>query len=410
MKFSEKQKRAMTWWREREGPAVICDGAVRSGKTLALGLGFFLWATACFQEKQFALCGKTVGAVRRNLLEQTGCFLREIGFTWEEKVSKGLLRVGLGERMNTFYLFGGRDESSSGLIQGMTLAGALLDEAALMPRSFVEQTCARCSVEGARLWFSCNPDSPEHWFFKEWIQKREEKGCEYIHFTMEDNPALSEKVRKRYREMFHGTFYRRFVLGEWAAAEGLVYDFFEELPWPQAPEGPFERWYISCDYGTVNPASMGLWGKQGGTWYRIRELYYDSKAAGRQKTDGEYAADLRALAGGRPVEGVVVDPSAASFIETLRRDGWRVLKGKNDVISGIRLTAELLRKGKIVICKGCEAARREFALYRWEAGGGRDRVVKEHDHAMDEIRYFAATIAAGNVENGCFAGTVRRRA
>lgn len=400
----------MTWWRNSDRQAVICDGAVRSGKTLAMGLGFFLWATASFREQQFALCGKTAGAVRRNLLGQVGRLLREMGFVWEEKVSKGMIRVGLGGRVNTFYLFGGRDESSAALIQGMTLAGALLDEVALMPRSFVEQTCARCSVEGAKIWFSCNPDSPEHWFYKEWIQKREEKNALYLHFTMEDNPALSQSVRQRYRETFQGSFYRRFVLGEWAAAEGLVYDFFERLPCLAPPEEPLEQWYISCDYGTVNPTSMGLWGKKQGVWYRVKEFYYDSRARGRQKTDGEYAADLRELAGGRPIEAVVVDPSAASFIEALRREGWRVLRAKNDVLSGIRLTAELLRTGKLVICDGCEAAWREFALYRWESGSDRDRVIKENDHAMDEIRYFAATVAAGKSGgSGVFAGSVQRR-
>lgn len=400
----------MTWWKHSDRQAVICDGAVRSGKTLAMGLGFFLWATVSFREQQFALCGKTAGAVRRNLLGQVGGLLREMGFVWEEKVSRGTIRVGLGGRVNTFYLFGGRDESSAALIQGMTLAGALLDETALMPRSFVEQTCARCSVEGGRVWFSCNPDSPEHWFYKEWIQKREEKNAFYLHFTMEDNPALSQAVRRRYRETFHGTFYRRFVLGEWAAAEGLVYDFFDRLPCPSVPEGPFEQWYISCDYGTVNPTSMGLWGKQQGVWYRVEEFYYDSRARGRQKTDGEYAADLRKLAGGRNIEAVIVDPSAASFIEVLRREGWRVLRARNDVLSGIRLTAELLRTGKLIICDSCEAARREFALYRWESGADRDRVVKENDHAMDEIRYFAATVAAGRSGgSGVFAGSVRRR-
>ena len=148
MTFSRQQRRAMTWWRTGEEQAVICDGAVRSGKTLAIGLGFFLWATVSFRGKDFVLCGRSVGAVRRNLLGQVGSVLQKMGFTWEEKVSQSRIRVGLGERMNTFYLFGGKDEGSAALIQGMTLAGALLDEVALMPRSFVEQTCARCSEIG----------------------------------------------------------------------------------------------------------------------------------------------------------------------------------------------------------------------------------------------------------------------
>lgn len=400
----------MTWWRHSEKQAVICDGAVRSGKTLAIGLGFFLWATATFQNRDLAICGKTAGAVRRNLLGQVGRVLGEMGFVWEEKVSKGTVKVGFQGRSNVFHLFGGRDESSAALIQGMTLAGALMDEVALMPRSFVEQTCARCSVEGARLWFSCNPDSPQHWFYKEWIEKRAEKGAEYLHFTMEDNPTLSKKVKERYRNTFQGAFYRRFILGEWVAAEGLVYDFFPQLERPPAPSDGISKWYVSCDYGTVNPTSMGLWGFQNGIWYRVEEYYFNSKEEQRQKTDGEYADDLEALVGGRRLEGVVVDPSAASFIELLRQRGFRVIKAENEVLSGIRTTAQLLKGGMLVICSGCIHSVREFSLYRWEAGGSQDRVIKQHDHAMDDIRYFAATVAAGDRRgSGIFAGSVTRR-
>lgn len=234
----------------------------------------------------------------------------------------------------------------------MTLAGVLLDEAALMPRSFVEQAAARCSVTGAKLWFSCNPAGPEHWFYKEWILKREERRALYLHFTMQDNPALSPQVIRRYGRSFSGAFYRRFVLGEWAAAEGRVYDFFDESYIRPPPEGAMEQWCISCDYGTVNPASFGLWGRRDGVWYRVEEFYYDSRARGRQKTDGEYVQDLKRLAGGREIACVVADPSAASFLEALRREGWRVIRGENDVLSGIRLTAGLLKQGRIVIGPG----------------------------------------------------------
>ena len=144
--------------------------------------------------------------------------------------------------------------------------------------------------------------------------------------------------------------YRRFVLGEWTAAEGLVYDFFEESMVRSAPAEPADRWVISCDYGTVNPTSMGLWGKWGGVWYRVQEYYYDARAARRQQTDQEYAQRLRELAGGREIEAVVVDPSAASFLEVLRREGWHVRKADNEVLSGIRQTADALKQGKIVIC------------------------------------------------------------
>ena len=413
MVFSEKQRRVLTWWRpgspDRDRQAIICDGAVRSGKTLCTGLSFFCWAMRSFQNRSFALCGRTIQSVRRNLLSELTPLLEGMGFQCVEKMSRNVVQVRLGGRKNTFYLFGGKDESSAALIQGITLAGALLDEAALMPRSFVEQAAARCSVAGSRLWFSCNPESPAHWFYQEWILKAEEKNALRLQFTMDDNPGLSREVRERYATTFQGAFYRRFVLGEWAAAEGLVYDFFDRELVQDAPEGPFEEWYVSCDYGTSNPTSMGLWGRRDGVWFRVSEYYYDGRAARRQMTDEEYAGDLARLVGDRPVRAVIADPSAASFCETLRRRGWRVKKADNQVLSGIRLTARLLKSGRIVICRGCGNAIREFALYRWDdQAQGQDQVRKEHDHAMDEIRYFAATVAGKEGRSGVFAGCVER--
>lgn len=414
MVFSPKQRRVLTWWRpgspERGKQAIICDGAVRSGKTLCTGLSFFCWAMRSFNGRNFALCGKTIQSVRRNLLEELLPLLENMGFHCEQKVSRNILEVRLGGRKNTVYLFGGRDESSAALIQGITLAGALLDEVALMPRSFVEQTVARCSVTGSKLWFSCNPESPAHWFYREWICKAEEKKALRLQFRMEDNPGLSEEVLERYKTMFQGTFYRRFVLGEWVAAEGLIYDFFDKSFVGEAPEG-LSEWHISCDYGTLNPTSMGLWGKKDGVWYRVAEYYYDARAERKQKTDEEYADELARLAGGRDIRAVIIDPSAASFCETLRRRGWRVRKADNQVLSGIRTTARLLKQRKLVICRECEDAVREFALYRWEEqGDGQDRVRKEDDHAMDEIRYFAATVASREEKtSGFYAGCVERR-
>ena len=409
MHFSRKQMRVMTWWQRGDREAIICDGAVRSGKTFAMGLSFFLWAEGRFQGRQFGLCGKTIGSLRRNLLAELIPCLRRMGMTVRERRSENLLIVRYGGRENRFLLFGGRDESSAALIQGSTLAGILMDEAALMPRSFVEQAIARCSVPGSRLWFNCNPEGPQHWFYQEWILKAKERKALRLRFTMADNPSLTPRIRARYERAFSGVFYRRFVLGEWTAAQGLVYDFFDrERDAVEVPEGPFDQWRISVDYGTSNPASFGLWGRQEGVWYRTEEYYYDSHKAGRQRTDAEYADDLERLAGGRRIARVIVDPSAASFIEVLRRRGFRVIRADNAVADGIRVTADLLRAGKIRICRGCEDCLREMALYCWDERGGRDAPRKEHDHAMDEMRYFAMDLA--EKEHGGFAAvTVERR-
>lgn len=337
--FSPKQKRVLTWWIQGNAndqwEAIVCDGAVRSGKTLAMGLSFFLWAMVSFDGQRFGVCGKTISSLRRNVLSEILPRLTGMGATWKEKRSENLVIVTFRGHRNQFYVFGGRDESSASFIQGITFAGVLLDEVALMPRSFVEQACARCSVAGSRLWFNCNPAGPSHWFYKEWIQGAAKRNCLRLHFTMEDNPSLTEAIRQRYERLYSGVFYRRFIKGEWAQAEGRVYDFFEPEMVQPVPEGNFEKWYISCDYGTVNPTSMGLWGLQRGIWYRIQEFYFDSRAQQRQMTDEEYAGALKELAGDRPITAVIVDPSAASFMETLRRQGWRVRKAENEVLSGI---------------------------------------------------------------------------
>ena len=333
--------------------------------------------------------------------------LERMGFRWEEQVSRNQLTVRYRGRENVFYIYGGRNEASASLIQGITLTGVLLDETALMPRSFVEQACARCSVPGSRFWFSCNPESPEHWFYREWIARAEERRALYLHFTMEDNPSLTEKIRRRYQRLYTGIFYRRFILGEWAAAEGRIYDFFDrERDAVPAPEGRMECWRVSVDYGTANPTSMGLWGRRNGIWYRVKEYYYDSRREGRQKTDAEYLRDLRALCGGRRVERVIVDPSAASFLAALRKAGFPVKAADNRVLDGIRVTAGMLREGGIVICRGCTDCLREMELYCWESGKEAPR--KENDHAMDELRYFAMDLQR---EERRFAATfVERRA
>ena len=212
---------AMTWWNRpglKAHDGIICHGAVRSGKTVAMAVGFFLWSMGSFDHATFALCGKTVGALRRNILKNLPQWLGELFQIRESRSDNKLVLSDKTGRENTYYLFGGKDESSCQLIQGITLSGVLLDEAALMPQSFVEQACARCSEAGSKLWFNCNPEGPEHWLYKQWILKAEEKNLLCLHFTMNDNPSLSDKIRRRYENLYTGVFYRRFILGQWYMA------------------------------------------------------------------------------------------------------------------------------------------------------------------------------------------------
>ena len=405
--MSRKQLELMSWWLPQSQyygyDGIICDGAVRSGKTVCMGLSFFLWSMSNWEGRQFALCGRTIASVKRNLLEPLRPLLEGLGFGWKEKVSENWVELSVSGRSNRYYLFSGHDAGSAGRIQGMTLAGALFDEAALQEREFVEQAAARCSVEGSRLWFNCNPEHPGHWFYTEWIQKREEKNLCYLHFRMEDNPSLSKQMRQRYERLYSGSFYQRFVKGEWCSPQGLVYPMFsrEKHIVEQVPK--CRRFWVSCDYGTMNPCSMGLWGESGGRWYRIREYYHDARRQGVCRTDEEYYAELEKLCGDTPIEAVIIDPSAASMMECIRRHGrFRVIPAKNQVVEGIQLVSRLLQEERLKICAGCADSLWEFSLYRWSEGLGNDQPVKENDHAMDDIRYFAMEVCREN-RSGFFA-------
>ena len=393
--FSKRQILAMTWWNRPKlavMDAIVCDGAVRSGKTVCMVNGFFLWSMAEFDGCCFGLCGKSISALRRNITMHLQQWLGDIFTISEQRGENKLIVTSAQGRKNTYFLFGGQDESAYKQIQGITLAGVLLDEVALMPRSFVEQACARCSVAGSRLWFNCNPAGPEHWFYKEWILKAKQKNVLHLHFTMQDNPGLDKAIRTRYEKLYTGVFYRRYILGQWCMAEGLVYDFQPEKHITHdIPKSG--RYYISVDYGTMNPFSAGLWCVSGGRAVRIREFFYSGRERGQMYTDEQYYAQLEKLADDLPVEQIVVDPSAASFIATIRRHGrFCVRKARNEVMQGIRLVASFLHEGKLQFAPECKDSIREFSLYRWEDSPSADRPVKEHDHAMDDIRYFCASI------------------
>lgn len=400
LSFSRKQRLVLSWWtdpRLSSHDGIICDGAVRSGKTTSVSLSFVLWAMSNFTQEKFALCGKTIISLRRNLVLDLLRTLKSFGVKLRENVSSNYIDMEFGGNKNRFYLFGGRDEGSAALIQGVTLAGVLMDEAALMPRSFVEQAAARCSVKGSKLWFSCNPDHPLHWFKREWIDKAKEKSLIYVRFTLNDNPSLSKSVKQRYRRLYTGSFYQRFILGRWTAAEGLIYPMFDRDKHIFTSPPVCDRFIVSCDYGTVNPSSFGLWGRSHGRWYRLREYYYDSAREGLRRTDEEHYQGLCRLIGNTNIDYVVCDPSAASFIQCITRHGkYRVRAANNDVVTGIRQVQDLIREGIINISDSCTDTIREFSLYRWNESSGRDCPVKENDHAMDDMRYFVTSLEKGH--------------
>lgn len=401
MGFSEKQ-RAILKFPYMGYDALIADGAVRSGKTSVMSLSFFLWGMGNFRDCSFAMCGKSVGAVQRNIVTPL-LAVKYLQDQFDIKYNRAdhVIVARRGDRENRFYLFGGKDESSAALIQGITLAGVLLDEVALMPRSFVEQALARCSVSGSKLWFNCNPEGPEHWFRKEWILKPEKYNALHLHFVMDDNPSLDEATKARYRAMFSGVFYERFILGHWVMSEGLIYDMFDTNA-NTYNDGPPSLHFsgvrtITCDYGTTNPTVFLDVYDYDGTVYVDREYRWDSRdrdAGGRQKTDEEYADDLQAFMG-KDQCAIIVDPSAASFIAALRRRGLYVIPADNDVLGGIRRTATLIQRRKLLVNKSCTGLLGELGTYLWDEKScklGVDKPLKERDHGPDAARYFVNSL------------------
>lgn len=412
--FSRKQKQVLTWWCPnspvKDCDGIIADGSIRSGKTLSMSLSYVIWAMSTFDQNNFGMAGKTIGSFRRNVVFWLKLMLKSRGYKVIDHRSDNMLKISKCEVVNYFYIFGGKDERSQDLIQGITLAGMLFDEVALMPESFVNQATGRCSVSGSKFWFNCNPDNPRHWFKTNWIDKcrcnlsteliaeYEKKDVElknlvYLHFTMEDNLSLGEDIKKRYRSMYTGVFFKRFILGLWCVADGLVYSMFDESKHVIRGKCPESGMHIvSVDYGTVNPFSAGLWGFDGKRAIREKEIYYNGRERGERIDDEAYYRKLKELIGDTKIEYIIVDPSAASFIETIKKYGEYIVKrANNEVLDGIRVVTTFLNRGRLLIHESCTNSIEEFGLYCWNEESGEDKVIKENDHAMDDIRYFCYT-------------------
>lgn len=398
--FSPKQKKVLHWWREdspvKDYDIIIADGAIRSGKTVAMICSFLQWSCATFAEQNFIVAGRTIGSLKRNVIKPMIQILEAWGWLYTYNRSENYLLIG----SNTYYLFGANTEASQDVLQGLTAAGALADEAALFPKSFIDQMDGRCSVDGAKTFMNCNPaGSVLHTFHKDFIaiENRKKKRIYYLHFTMDDNYSLTEYVKARYRRRFVGLFFNRMIRGLWVVAEGLVYDMFKDdihkIPYEQNKS--YIEYYITIDYGTQNPCCYLLIGKYDDVWEVVKEYYYDGRENGVQKTDAEYVQDFLTFSAGITYKGVIVDPSAASFIAALGQviHSSCILPANNDVIDGIRNVATLLGQNKLHINDNCENTLKEIQMYSWDGKSvEKDKPIKHNDHAMDALRYFVRTI------------------
>ena len=395
--YSKKQNKLKFFWQHpdfKHYDIVIADGAIRSGKTISCIDSFLNWSQTMFRNESFIMAGKSMGALKRNVIKPMLQMMHTWQWPYNYNRSENYIDIGT----NTYYLFGASTEASQDVLQGLTAAGAYGDEAPLFPRSFLDQMVGRCSVEGAKIFLNDNPQGPHHYFKTEFIDKALEKLIYYLHFTMDDNLTLSEKVKERYKRMFSGVFFKRYILGLWVMAEGIIYDMFDEKIHTidtSKIEG-FEQYCLSVDYGMQNAFSCGLWGLKNDVWYRLKEYVYSGKDTGKQLDNEVYYKKMVDFVGNRNIRELIIDPSALSFVATIKKYGkFHVKKARNDVLEGITNTASAFNEGKILIDNSCKNLIKELYSYTWDDKAlqrGEDKPKKAFDHSCDEMRYMVNTM------------------
>lgn len=394
--FSKKQRKMMFWWDERspvyDKDIIIADGSIRSGKTTSMIISFILWSQHEFNHQLFILAGKSIGALNRNVIRPMIQILTTWGLKYKINRSDNFMTIGT----NTYFFFGANNEAAQDLVQGLTAAGFYADEITLFPKSFTDQAMSRCSVENSRIFMNCNPGSPHHYIKEEFIDQAGEKNMYHLHFLMEDNPSLSEKIKARYERLYSGVFYKRYILGEWVLAEGVIYDMFDKQrnTYTELPKGDYKQ-IIGIDYGSSNPtAFLKMFVSSKGIRPRVYiedEYYFSGKDEGWTKTDAQYADDLETFFRGEKPHKIYPDPSASSFIAELKFRNHRVTPADNDVLDGIRKCSTMFQNGTLKINKNkCPHLIDELSEYSWDEKAqekGEDKPLKVNDHCVDAMRY-----------------------
>ena len=400
--FSKKQRKVLNWWCRsspvRDHNGIIADGAIRSGKSVAMSLSFVIWAMSEFEACNFAMCGKTIGSFRRNVLFWLKLMLRSRGYSVSEQRTENLVVVRRGNLENYFYVFGGKDERSQDLIQGITLAGVFFDEVALMPESFVNQATGRCSVDGSKFWFNCNPGSPAHWFKTGWIDKRADKRLLYLHFTMDDNLSLSEAVKERYRSTYTGVFFKRYILGEWKSADGVIYRQFADDP---------ERFILDEVPADIIVGTMGLdFGGNGSAHagclvgitrgYRsivILDEYYRKEVIDPGTLTGDVCGFVQRSQAQVRAASIWCDSAETTLIKGIRTEVFarhipvEVRNArKGEIIDRIRLCDMLMSQGRFFILRRCRHTIAALSEAVWDGKSPtRDRRLDDGSTNIDSL-------------------------
>lgn len=362
----------------------LLEGSVRSGKTWISLVLWALFVASMPKDAEFLMVGKTLTTLRRNCLG----LLQELEptFTFNTNAKRATLYG------RTIWLEGADNERAENKIRGMTLAGVYVDELTLIPESFYYMSLSRLSYKGAKFIATTNPDSPNNYVYTD-IVCNDEIDKRVTKFLIRDNPFLDPDYVDSLEREYKGVFYQRYFLGEWVIAEGLVYSMFGPENIVPTVDRPYRSYFVSMDYGIMNPTAMLLWGQgEDGKWYIVKEYYHSGRDTNQQKTDEQYYAELEALCGDLRVNELVIDPSASSFIALVHQKGrFSVRKADNSVLEGIQNTATCIARGDLLVNDCCVNTIKEFGLYSWDDKAEKDTVIKENDHAMDAIRYGVQT-------------------
>lgn len=397
-KFSEKQKDVIRKTIKGElGFINVLEGSVRSGKTFITNLAWTLFILNSPHDT-FLMSGESTDSLYRNVIDDVVFILGQDKAKYQDSAKGGAqLIIKHNGRKKICYCRGGSKSNDEGKIRGMTVAGWYADEITLHHKDFVKQAISRMSLEGAKAIWTTNPDSPFHYIKTDYIDQANEKGYGHWHFNLDDNLSLSEEYKENIKKAYSGLFYDRFIKGLWVLSDGLIYDMFnKDIHIVKTEDREYTKKYVAVDYGTQNPTTFGMFGKdKKGQWYKIKEYHHSGRTSLKQKTNEEYANDLLEFIEDDKSIQVIVDPSASSFILSLKNRGIRVKKAKNDVLEGIRNVGSAL-SNKEILFNDCNIETfKEFETYIWDEKAslkGEDKPVKENDHHMDNLRYFVNTV------------------
>lgn len=364
-------------------------GATRSGKTYL----DFKWIIPIRIRERIGKDGLTVilgvtkSTIERNVLEP----MRNLyGDDLVGTISSDNTVSLFGEKC---YCLGAEKVSQVSKIRGASIKYCYGDEVADWSQEVFELLKSRLDKEYSCFDGTFNPQYPDHWL-KVFLDSDADIFCQT--YTIDDNPFLPEVFKENLKKEYEGTvFYDRYILGLWKRAEGLVYPMFDESLHITKEHGTDGVFYVSMDYGTINPTAMGLWRICNGEATMEREYYHDSRATRpqKQKTDEEYYSDLVDFVGDTPIQRIIIDPSAASMKECIRRHGkFKVQDADNSVLDGIRFTGNMISMGKMKIHESCTNTKKEFGAYMWDQKSTEDAVIKENDHSMDQMRYLFQTL------------------